>query len=130
MCSKGDIILVESYKDINDLEVSKHPFIIIDDENGIYKGVNIDFVCVVMSSYKNEKSRKSILKHISNYDISIKDGCKKDGYAKLDVIYYFDKNKIKYRTVGSINISTFNKILDTIKLLDCRNVIKENFNNL
>lgn len=130
MCRIGDIVLIKEYKDVSGIEIKQHPFIIIDDENGQYKGFNIDFVGVAMSSFKSEEHRTEVLKHISNFEITVEDGAKKDGYVKLNVIYYFDKSKIDYQVIGDINVETFNKILEVIEILDCREALKENFNNL
>lgn len=130
MCRIGDIILIKFYKDINNKDVSQHPFIIIDDQNGMVKGFNVDFLAIAMSSFKNEEHKNEVLKSIDNFELTIEDGVEKESYAKASVIYYFDKSKIDYQVLGGINIETFNKIIELIDLLDCRGDVKDNFNNL
>lgn len=130
MCRIGDIVLIKEYKDINGDVVSQHPFIIIDDQNDQYKGFNIDFVGVAMSSFKNDNHREEVLKYISNFEVTVEDGANKPGYVKLNIIYYFDKSKIDYQVIGDVNVETFNKILEIIEILDCRKAIEDNFNNI
>lgn len=130
MCVVGDIILIDKYKDIKSRDVDKHPFLVIDDENGQYKGFYIDFVGVAISSFKDDAHKNEVLKYLSNYEININDGVEKHSFVKLDVIHYFDKNKIEYRVVGKMPDETFNKIIQTLEILDSRGAVKENLNNL
>lgn len=43
MCKIGDIIIVNQYKDKNNT-ISKHSFVVIDDENGTIQGLSYDFI--------------------------------------------------------------------------------------
>ena len=53
MCQIGDIIIINQYKDRNNV-ISKHSFVVIDDENGTIQGLLYDFVANALSSFKKE----------------------------------------------------------------------------
>ncbi len=44
MCKLGDIIVVDEFKNEVGEVVSKHSFVVIDDNNDCIEGLNYDFV--------------------------------------------------------------------------------------
>jgi len=118
MCKIGDIILVESYfKDSKIME--HHSFIVVGDEAGQIQGLDYDLICNVMSSFKDEEQKKKKLSFPCNYPIKHTDtnvvGNKKDGYTKTEQFYYFNKQKIDYKIIGSVNIDVFNDLIKFIE---------------
>lgn len=95
MCQIGDIILIDRFKDANGTNVLRHPFIVIDDQAGVIKGLDYDLMSVMLTSYKghDDSFRK-------RYDpgylfVPVGEGVKKDSHAKLYEIYYFRSAEIK-----------------------------------
>ena len=133
MCKIGDIIIVNSYKH-NGIELHRHSFVVIDDENGEICGLEYNFIANVLSSFKDEEQKKRKLAYPGNFPIANDDTFTipddgKDGYLKTDQLYYFNKDAIDFRTIGYvmpeimeliiefINTSTFDieAITDNIK---------------
>ena len=50
MCCVGDIILINKYKD-NGTVITKHSFVVVDDDGGSIQGLPYDFMCNVLSSF-------------------------------------------------------------------------------
>lgn len=119
MCQIGDIIIVNQYKDRDNI-ISKHSFVVIDDENGTIQGLSYDFVANVLSSFKNNNQRKRKLSYSGNFAITSNDTVtdphnNKDGYIKADQLYYFAKDKISYRVIGQIKEDVFNDLINFIE---------------
>ena len=107
MCQVGDIILVDHYSD-NGKTLSKHSFVVIDDNNGTIEGMSYDMICNVLSSFKSEKQKRRKLSYPGNFPIAHDDTVtnphnSKSGYVKLDQLYYFKKDKLQFRTIGTMN---------------------------
>lgn len=122
MCKLGDIILVNSYKDGNNT-LSRHSFVVISDEQGEIQGLPYDFICNVMSSFKDDTQRARKLKYHGNFEISsddtnIENGNTKDGYIKSEQFYYFKKSNLDYQQIGTMTIECFNKLVEFIKELN------------
>ena len=119
MCKKSDIILVDHYISQNQY-IGKHPFVVIDDEGGEIQGVSFDLICNAMSSFKSEEQKAKKLSYPGNFSIiaeeqNVPGGNSLDGYIKADQLYYFNKNKISYRVIGSIDQDTFNELIAFIQ---------------
>lgn len=119
MCQIGDIIIINQYKD-GDNTISKHSFVVIDDENGTIQGLSYDFVANTLSSFKSPKQKKRKLSYPGNFAITSNDTVtnphnNKDGYIKADQLYYFAKDKISYRVIGQIKEDVFNDLIDFIE---------------
>ena len=122
MCNLGDIILVSNYKS-NGNTLGRHSFIVISDEPDKIKGLDYDIICNAMSSFKSEEQKIKKLKYDGNFPIYNKDtiienGNDKDGFAKSEQFYYFNKDKIKYSVIGHVNPSTFNLLISYIEDLE------------
>lgn len=121
MCVIGDIILINNYND-NGKVLDKHSFVVLSDEAGQIQGLDYNIICNVMSSFKDEIQRRKKLSYPGNFpitynDTNVIDGNKKDGYIKAEQFYYFDKNKIDYILIGSMDEDAFNALIDFINNL-------------
>ena len=106
MCQVGDIILINSYMD-NGNNLNRHSFVVIDDRNGTIEGLPYDMICNVLSSFKSESHKQIKLSYPGNFPISHNDTetnphNSKDGYIKMDQLYYFRKDNLQYRVIGSV----------------------------
>ena len=122
MCKIGDIILVDNYKD-NGCNLNKHSFIVIEDENGTIEGVPYDFICNVMSSFKNDKQKLRKLRYPGNLPISHNDTVtdphnNRDGFVKTDQLYYFKKDNINFKVIGNVIPEVLDMIFDFIENSD------------
>lgn len=122
MCKIGDIILVDNYKD-NGCNLNKHSFIVIEEENGTIEGVPYDFICNVMSSFKNDEQKLRKLRYPGNFPISHNDTVTdphntKDGFVKTDQLYYFKKDNINFKVIGNVIPEVLDMIFDFIENSD------------
>lgn len=124
MCAVGDIIVVEDYHDHGNI-LSKHSFVVIDDEPDEIKGISYDMICNAMSSFKDEKQNERKMKYPGNFPIVVADedlktpnGNNKSGYIKADQLYYFNKSKITYRVIGNIKPDILDLLLEFIEESD------------
>lgn len=124
MCKKGDIIVIDSYKDHSKV-LSKHSFVVLDDDGGQIHGFAFDFIALVMSSVKSWEHLKRKLRYDGNLPISSKEqviinppgGNKRDSYLKCDQFYYFVKDKIKYARIGYLRSEIFDIVLEYVNEL-------------
>lgn len=122
MCKQGDIILVKSYKDHESI-LSRHSFVVIDDEGGQVQGVPFDFIALVMSSFKNDEQKRRKLRYPGNFPITASDekmidwANDKEGYIKAEQFYYFNKEKIQFDVIGELNEETYNLLILFIESL-------------
>jgi hypothetical protein len=119
MCNVGDIIVIEEYNH-NGIHLRKHSFVVLSDVAGQIQGLDYDLICNVMSSFKDEVQKKKKLSFSGNFpivpdDYEYIDGNNKNGYIKADQLYYFNKAKIKYTVIGSINEDIFNLLFEFIE---------------
>ena len=122
MCMVGDIIVINDYYD-NGKKINKHSFVILNDAEGKIQGLDYNIVCNVMSSFKNKEQRAKKLKYPGNFpitynDVDITSGNNKEGYIKAEQFYYFDKEKIDYFVIGSMNEEAFNTLTGFIMELN------------
>ena len=124
MCTKGDIILIDSYKS-NGVVLPKHTFIVIDDSGGEIESLSFDYIATVMSSEKSIDQLKRKLNYPGNFPIAATEqtitdppgGNKKNGYTKCEQFYYFKKEKITYKVIGKLNSGVLDIVLDYINEL-------------
>nr|DAH71397.1 MAG TPA: endoribonuclease [Caudoviricetes sp.]DAU04518.1 MAG TPA: endoribonuclease [Caudoviricetes sp.] len=122
MCQIGDIIVINKYKH-EGVELARHSFVVIDDENGIIQGLPYDFVANVLSSFKGDKQRKRKLSYpgtfpISHNDTDTEPDDGRDGFVKADQLYYFSKKNIDYRVIGEMKADKFNELIAFIENSD------------
>lgn len=125
MCKIGDIIVVDRYSSHGN-QLNRHSFVVLDDTNGNIQGVPYDFVSLVFSSFKSDSQKKKKLEYPGNFPIVAEDvsvvGNNRDGYVKAEQFYYFNKNKISYTIIGSMNADIFNLLVDFINDLIHRGI--------
>jgi len=107
MCKVGDIILVKKYKH-DKMILKQHSFIVVEDTNGIINSMSYDFVSMVMGSYGQNDCKKE-KKHgydgnfpLANEDTITNPDNGEDGYVKTDQLYYFKKDQLEFRIMGTI----------------------------
>lgn len=135
MCKYGDIIIVEKYRTEDNVEMTRHSFIVVDDREGIIKGFSYDIVANVMSSIKDGEHRKKVLKRIENLEITQDDrDCSpengKNAFVKVNQLHYFNSSKISYRVIGNVTEEVMDKIMDLMEYLDDIGRLVINTNNL
>ena len=123
MCKVGDIIVVDRYIDDGKV-LSRHSFIVLNDETGEIKGLDYDIVCNVISKFQNEEHKNKKLKYPGNFPIKAEDKnitnskMNVDGYIKADQFYYFCKAKTNYVVIGNLNVEIFNALIEYIHNLE------------
>ena len=136
MCKLGDIIVVDEYVGDDEVIVSKHSFVVINDKPGFIEGLRYDLVTNVMSSFKNDEHKNRKLRFMENLEVisddivADKNKNGKSGFIKADQLIYFDKTKIKYYVLGHLDEKLLDElILLIIKLAECGKLVN-NLNNL
>ncbi len=115
MCKIGDIILVTDPKNSGQ-HIGSHSFVVINDENGEIESISFDFVGLILSSLRTDKDRKRLLKYPANMEIKAESMNTMphndfDAVVKVNQLYYFNKNKIDYKVIGSLGIGPFNELI-------------------
>lgn len=136
MCKKGDIILVNEYKD-GENTLGRHSFVVIDDDGGQVCGLSYDFVALVMSSFKNEEQREKKLRYPGNFAVTPADENmlvrpnKKGGYIKAEQFYYFDKSMLDFMVIGSLTEEAWDALVAFVEALSERGIeIQQILDNL
>ena len=106
MCKVGDIILVNHYQH-NGQNISRHSFVVVNDENGEIRGLSYDFIANVMSSFTSEEQKERKLSYPGNYPLTANDVVTnpnngRESYIKTDQLYYFKKESLDYRVLGFV----------------------------
>lgn len=128
MCKIGDIILI--YNARNKQPVGAHPFIVLDDTNGTVMGLyNYDFIGLLLTSASNEERKEHLKKYAGNFPIAKDDKHMNanetknlDSYVEADQLFYFDKSKIKYKHLGTLDTEIFNLIIEFMEELSNRGI--------
>lgn len=119
MCKLGDIIIIKEFKDEDGTLVSKHSFVVVNDESNSIQGLNYDFVSNMMCSFHDEEHKNKKLNYKQNVlvDRSNVHGDNinsKEGYIKANRLYYFEKSKIDYKVIAHIDDQLLSKLLKII----------------
>lgn len=135
MCKVGDIIRINNYITEDGVNMTRHSFIVIEDEKGIISGCSYDFIGNVMSSIKDEKQKEKKLRYIENILITADDrNCVpengKEAFIKADQFYYFDKSRIEYTVMGTASDEIIDTIMEVVDVLDEKDLIKINLKNI
>lgn len=135
MCKLGDIIVVKEFKDASNEIVSKHSFVIINDEKDYVEGLKYDFVSNMMCSFHDENHKNKKLRFEENFPIkeeliSGKNINNKSGYIKADQLYYFDKNLIEYQVIAHMDSKLLDELVQLILLLNEKGLLKNVMTNL
>ena len=122
MCKVGDILLIFNAR--NRKPVGMHPFIVLDDTNGKVSGVySYDFIGLLLTSADTEEKKERLKRIDGNFPIAENDKIMDDGksgdnrysYVEADQFFYFDKNKIKYIHIGTLEPDIYNLIIEFIE---------------
>lgn len=122
MCKIGDILLIFNAR--NKRSVGMHPFIVLDDRNGKVSGVySYDFIGLLLTSADTEEKKERLKQIDGNFPIAENDKIMDDGksgdnrysYVEADQFFYFDKNKIKYIHIGTLEPDIYNLIIEFIE---------------
>ena len=121
MCKIGDILLI--YNARNRKPVGMHPFIVLDDTNGLVSGVyTYDFIGLLLTSANTEERKEKLRQVEGNFPITPEDKIMNDptkdnrfSFVEADQFFYFDKSKIKYIHIGKIEPDIYNLITDFIQ---------------
>lgn len=121
MCKAGDIIIIDSYRS-HEATIGRHSFIVLDDKEGVVKGLPFDFIALAMSSFKDNSQKERKMKYPGNFPISVDDvnitkGNGKSGYVKAEQFYYFNKDKVRYTIIGHVESEIFHLLLEFIEQL-------------
>ena len=119
MCKLGDIIVVNKYIGDDGKLISKHSFIVIDNNPDCIKGLNYNLVATVISSFKSQERKKRKLQYKENMEICEfeQNGTKKfrkPSYIKADKLFYFDKEKLDYYIFGRISDDLLDELVKLI----------------
>ena len=122
MCKVGDILLIFNAR--NRKPVGMHPFIVLDDTNGKVSGVySYDFIGLLLTSADTEEKKERLKRIDGNFPIaeedkimnSSKTNDNRYSYVEADQFFYFDKNKIKYIHIGTLEPDIYNLIIEFIE---------------
>lgn len=135
MCKFGDIIVVNNYIGEDGQKISRHSFIVINDEPGKIEGIHYDLVANVMSSFRNEEQRAKKLKFKENIEITSEDivaerANEKTGYIKTDQLFYFDKTNLDYFLLGRVEDELLDELVQLVIELTIEGKTKMNVENL
>lgn len=131
MCKIGDLILIRNPKTQNKI-IGQHTFIVMDDSGGIIRGMfEYDFIALVMTSYnESDETRHEKLKayannfHVSKLDKILDDekyhSDNRAAYVRADMIFYFSKEKIKYKKIGMLSEEIYNLLVEFVEELQAR----------
>lgn len=122
MCKIGDILLIFNAR--NKKPVGMHPFIVLDDTNGKVSGIySYDFIGLLLTSADTEEKKERLKQIDGNFPIAEDDKIMNEGkssdnrysYVEADQFFYFDKNKIKYIHIGTLEPDIYNLIIEFIE---------------
>ena len=127
MCKIGDIILVYNPKRFQK-PIGMHSFVVLDDSHGTIKGMDFDFVGLIMSSMDTKDKYEKLMKYDANFPITpdeqdIEDGGNgRKACIKAEQFYYFNKEKITYKVLGRLDEDVFNLLIEFIEELNERGI--------
>ena len=127
MCQIGDIILVYNPKRFNKT-IGMHSFVVLDDNQGKIRGIDFDFIGLLMSSMDTNVKRDKLMQYEGNFPITPDEqdidngGNGKRACIKAEQFYYFNKNKIKYKVIGKLEKDVFNLLIEFIQELNANGV--------
>ena len=135
MCKVGDVIVIDKYISDDGTVLSRHSFVVIDDNADEIKGLKYDFVANIMCSFHNEEHKNKKLKYEENFPIKeqLISGEKinnKSGYIKADQLYYFDKNLIEYQVIAHMEAELLDELVQLILVLNEKGLLKNVISNL
>ena len=130
MCTLGDIIIVIEFKNELGQKIKKHSFVVINDKNGKIEGMNYDFISNMICSFHDIEHKKRKLSFKENLELNHEkvisnNANDKDGFIKVDQLYYFDKSKIDYYIFGKIIPEFLNELSQLLLMLTKEGKVKK-----
>lgn len=135
MCKLGDIIVIKEFKNEIGEIIKKHSFVVINDEENSIEGMSYDFVCNMLCSFHNEDHKKRKIRYKENLQVIQKDIYstkvnEKEGYIKVDQLYYFNKTYINYYVFGHVDSELLDDLLQLVLVLSNEGKLKYITTNL
>lgn len=136
MCQIGDLIMIEKYIGDDGVEVGRHTFVVLSEDANVIKGLSFDLVGTPMSSIKNKKQREKIERNHKLMIIKTNDqngmpaSKYEESFIKAHLMYYFKKDKLKYKNLGSLNVETYMELQSKLQELDESDEIEQVITNL
>ncbi|MEE1255548.1 MAG: hypothetical protein UHN47_03415 [Lachnospiraceae bacterium] len=128
MCKVGDIIVVNKAK-VNNKEIGRHSFIVLNTDKGEIEGLPFDLVCNLMSSFdgKGDDYKAKKLSYPENMpyspnDENIIDGHGKEGFIKAGVYFFFNKENTDFYVIGNVEIALYLKLLEFINNMNEKDI--------
>lgn len=136
MCQIGDIIKIEKYIGDDGVEVGRHTFVVLSEDADTIKGLSFNLVGTPMSSIKSDEQRNKIennhkLMIIKTNDQNGMPASKyEESFIKAHLMYYFQKDKLEYKNLGSLNVETFIELQNKLLELDENDELEQVITNL
>lgn len=134
MCKLGDIIVINDFIGEDKNLIKTHSFVVVNDEQDTIAGLDYDMVATIISSFKSDEHKRKKLKHKENMELPIdamnEKDFKKSSYVKADQAYYFNKKKIKYYVLATLNEEYLDELLKLIMKLASEGKLKQIIDNL
>ena len=135
MCKLGDIIVIKEFKNELGKKITRHSFVVINDEENSIEGMQYDFISNMLCSFHSDEHRSRKLKFKENYEITenLISGNhlnNNSGFIKMDQLYYFDKSLIEYYVLGHIDLELLDELLQSILILSKEGKLKYITTNL
>ena len=135
MCKLGDIIVIKEFKNVEGEKMSKHSFVIINDEPDHVEGFKYDFISNMLCSFHNENHKRKKLSFKENLPIKEEkiSGANinsKEGYIKADQLYFFDKRKIEYKVIAHVDDELLDELVQLILKLKEGDLLKPIYTNI
>ena len=135
MCKLGDIIVIKEFKNEYGEIMPKHSFVVINDEPDYVEGFRYDFVSNMLCSFHNGKHKQNKLRYkqtlpVREEKISGENINNKEGFIKADQLYYFDKNKIEYKTLAHVEPELLDELVQLILELKEEGLLKPIYTNI
>jgi hypothetical protein len=107
-----------------------HPFIVLDDTNGIVRGMySYDFIGLLLTSANTEEKKEKLKKIEGNFPIAPEDKIMEKSstdnrysYVEADQFFYFDKDKIKYIHLGFLDPDIYDLVIEFIQELNQKGI--------
>lgn len=136
MCKIGDIIYINKYIGDDGVEVGRHTFVVLSENEDVIEGLTFDLVTTPMSSIKNKKQRDKVKKDEKLMIIRTNDqngmptSKYEESFIKAHLMYYFERKNIEYQNLGSLNVETFIALQKKLYELDTKKEIENVIENL
>jgi len=111
-CEIGDIVLVNNFTYPDGTKGTLHKFVVIDINQDEFELVNLDYLCLIISSNVN-KTNTTNRNFLYNEPIppTTESGLRHDGHVKCDYLYSIKEDDI-FMKVGTVTLTQYNRFLE------------------